>query len=80
VDGTVIFYGYRKDKVSGKELIVAANMEGQTRQIHIPGLGLPVNSFENWEVALSTPTLKIKDIDQPLKLSITQGILYQRVP
>lgn len=78
VDGTVIFYGYRKDAISGKELILAANMEGQTRQIHIPKLGLPVRSFENWKVALSTPSLKVKNIDQPIKLSITQGILYQR--
>lgn len=79
VNGTVFFYGYRKDNLSGKELIVIANMEGQARQISIPQLGLPVNSYDNWEIALSTPSLKRKEITEPIKLSITQGILYQRL-
>jgi len=78
VDGTVIFFGYRKDSLSGKELVIAANMEGQPRQIHIPKSGLPVTNFDDWSVALSTPSLKLKKIDEPIKLSITQGILFQR--
>jgi len=78
VDGTVIFCGYRKDSSSGKELVIAANMEGQPRQIHIPKLGLPVTDYDGWSVALSTPSLKLKEIDEPIKLSITQGILFQR--
>ncbi len=80
VDGTVIFYGYRKDPESGKELIVAANMEGQARQVDLKSLNLPVNDWEGWEPVLVTPTLKPKPIGQPIKLSIMQGILYQRVP
>ncbi|PWN07775.1 glucosylglycerol hydrolase [Rhodohalobacter mucosus] len=78
VDGTVIFYGYRKDPATGKELILAANMEGQARLVDIPSLGLPVMDWNGWEIALKTPTLKSKKITDPIKLSITQGILFQR--
>jgi hypothetical protein len=78
VDGTVIFYGYRKDPDSGKELILAANMEGQAKLINIPSLGLPVENWDDWEIILKTPTLKPKNITESIKLSITQGILFQR--
>lgn len=78
VNGTVIFYGYRKDSRSGKELVVIANMEGNTKQVSVKDLGLPVTSFSNWTVALSTPSLKQKEIHQPIKLSISQGILFQK--
>jgi hypothetical protein len=78
VNGTVIFFGYRKDPVSGKELILAANMEGQPRQVDIGSLGLPVDDWVGWNIALKTPTLKSKNITDSIKLGIMQGVLYQR--
>lgn len=78
VDGSVIFYGYRKNPQTGKEVIFAANMEGQPKKILFEDLGLPISSTEDWQIQLCTPTLKHKIFDQPIKLSITQGILFER--
>ena len=78
VDGSVIFYGYRKNQQTGKEIVFAANMEGQPKQISFKNLDLPLQSFEGWHIKLCTPTLKRKGIDQPVKLAITQGILFER--
>ena len=80
VDGSVIFYGHRRDPKSGKELIFLANMEGQVRQIVLADLGLPVSVGSEWSVALSTPSLRAKQISQPIRLSISQGILFEKVP
>src|SRR5690625_6795134 len=33
VDGTVIYYGYRRSEEAQKEIIFLANMEGQPRQV-----------------------------------------------
>jgi hypothetical protein len=79
VDGTVLFYGYRRDPVSGKQVVVIANMEGQAKQISIKDLGLPIKDYTGWKVALSTPTLKPKEINEPLKVAITQGILFEKI-
>jgi len=78
VDGAIIFYGYRKDPVSGKELILIANMEGQTRQIHPLTLGLPVENPGEWKVALASPSVHVSEIEQPVRLSISQAVLYQK--
>lgn len=79
VDGTVIFYGYRQDPLSGKELIIVANMEGQPRQV-VPAdlIGL-LQSNKGWNVACSTPSITRKDIHKPVRLSISQGLLFERV-
>jgi hypothetical protein len=78
VNGTVIYYGYRKNKSAGKELIFLANMEGQPRQVIPTKLNLPVGDVEGWNVALSTPSVRAKRIDQPIRLSISQSILFER--
>lgn len=78
IDGAVIFYGYRRDTKSGKELVFAANMEGQPRQIHLTDLNLPIVASDDWSVVLSTPTLKVKPIHQPIRLSVSQAILFQK--
>lgn len=78
VDGTVIFYGYRKNPESGKKLIFIANMEGQPRQVNIQELNLPIGNPDDWRITLSTPTLKQKPIQKPIRLSIGQGILYEK--
>lgn len=80
VDGAVIFYGYRKDSRSGKELIFLSNMEGQPRKIDIQDLQLPVQNPEKWNVALSTPSVRARKINHPIKLSISQGILFEKKP
>lgn len=80
VDGSVLFYGYRKNQQTGKEVIFAANMEGQPKQISFRELGLPVSAPDEWHAKLCTPHLKEKSIDQPIKLSIMQGILFEREP
>ncbi len=79
VEGSVIFYGYRKDPQTGKEVVFAANMEGQPKQISFNDLGIPIGSPEDWQIKLCTPTLKNKSIDQSIKLSITQGILFEKI-
>ncbi len=77
VNGTVIFYGYRKDIESGKKLIFLANMEGQPRQVTPSKLDLPVGDPNDWKVAISTPSVRAKKIDQPIRLSISQSILFE---
>ena len=78
VNGTVIFYGYRKNPENGKELIFLANMEGQPRQVIPSKLDLPVGKPDDWEVAISTPSVRAKKIDQPIRLSISQSILFEK--
>lgn len=78
VDGAILFYGYRKDPDSGRELILIANMEGQTRQVHPLSLDLPVENPSDWSVALATPSVNTVKIEQPVRLSISQAVLYQK--
>lgn len=78
VDGAVIFYGYRKEPAGSKELVFLANMEGFSRQVIPAQLGLPVNTSDDWKVVLATPTIKPKNIRQPIRLAISQGIIFQR--
>jgi len=85
VNGTVIYYGYRRDPESGKELLVAANMEGCARKVDLTKLNLPVDDWSGWKPVLVTPSLNPQSlnpqkVDQPIELSIMQGILYERTP
>lgn len=78
VQGAVIVYGYRRDSASGKEIILITNLEGQSRQVVPTQLELPVGNPDSWAVALSTPSVRARMIDQPIRLSISQGILFER--
>lgn len=78
VEGSVIYYGYRKDEVTGKEIIFLANMEGQPRQVTPSQFHFPVKNPELWKVAVSTPSVRARRIDQPLRLSISQGIIFEK--
>ncbi len=79
VNGTVIYYGYRRDTDSGKEIAFVANMEGQPRQIIPADLLKPkVVDFESWRIICSTPTITRKNINEPVRLSISQGLLFER--
>src|SRR5690625_6789411 len=75
VDETVIYYGYRKSEEAQKEIIFLANMEGQPRQVTPAQFDFPVNDLSEWEMVLSTPSVRVRKIDQPLRLSISQGVL-----
>lgn len=79
VNGAVIYYGYRKDPKSGKEIAFVANMEGQPRQV-VPAelLKSVVQAPESWQIACSTPTISRKNIYEPVRLSISQGLLFKR--
>ncbi|HLR91169.1 MAG TPA: glucosylglycerol hydrolase [Balneolaceae bacterium] len=79
VDGTVIYYGYRKSEEAQKEIIFLANMEGQPRQVTPAQFDFPVNDLSEWEMVLSTPSVRVRKIDQPLRLSISQGVLFEKV-
>jgi hypothetical protein len=78
VNGAIIFYGYRKDPESGKELAFLANMEGQPRKITATELLLPASEPNEWSVALSTPSVRGRKIDQPIRLSISQAVLFEK--
>lgn len=78
VDGTVIYYGFRRDPVSGREIAIVLNMEGQSRQVVATELDLPVTDPESWEVALSTPNITRKNINEPVRLSVSQGLLFTK--
>ncbi|CAN5184514.1 hypothetical protein BH23BAC3_BH23BAC3_08190 [soil metagenome] len=79
VNGTVIYYGYRRDPESGKEVAIVANMEGQPRQV-VPSdlLSVEAGDSESWGIACSTPTLTRKKINEPVRLSVSQGLLFER--
>ncbi|MEX2436374.1 MAG: glucosylglycerol hydrolase, partial [Balneolaceae bacterium] len=73
------YYGYRMDPVSKKELVLVSHMEGQSKQITPFQLDdLPLGSADGWNIALSTPSIHPKSIDQPIRLAITQGVLFER--
>ncbi|REL24755.1 hypothetical protein DYD21_16450 [Rhodohalobacter sp. SW132] len=78
VHGTVIYYGYRRDPESGKEIVFVANMEGQPRQIVPADLIPQVKNPNKWSVACSTPSITRKEISEPIRLSISQGLLFER--
>ena len=80
INGTVIYYGYRRDSKSGKELAFVANMEGQPRQVVPSQLISQISASAGWTVALSTPSITRKNIDEPVRLSISQGLLFERLP
>lgn len=79
VDGTVIYYGYRKSEEARKEIIFLANMEGQPRQVTPSQFEFPVLNPSEWRMVLSTPSVRIKRIDQPVRLSISQGVLFEKL-
>lgn len=79
VEGAVIYYGYRKNIQTGKEIIFLANMEGQSRQITLTNLDLPITNPEGWEAVLTTPSVRARKIDHPIRLSISQGILFEKI-
>jgi hypothetical protein len=78
VEGAVIYYGYRKNTEAGKEIVFIANMEGQSRQITPTSLDLPIENPDKWKVALATPSVRARKIDHPIRLSISQGILFEK--
>lgn len=78
VNGSVIYYGYRKNKPAKKEIIFMANMEGQPRQVLAMDFKLPVGDPSEWNAVLTTPSVRAKKIDQPIRLSISQGILFEK--
>lgn len=78
VEGAVIYYGHRKDIRTGKEIIFLANMEGQSRQVTPSRFDLPIENSDEWQVALATPSVRAKNINQPVRLSISQGILFEK--
>jgi hypothetical protein len=79
VNGSVIYFGYRKNTETGHQIFVVLNMEGQPKQIIPSELGLPVTEPEKWNVALSTPNISRKNIDEPVRLAVTQGLLFEKV-
>ena len=78
VNGSVIYYGYRRDPDSGREVAIVLNMEGQPKQIVASELGLPVTDLNSWKVAISTPNISRKNIDEPVRLSVSQGLLFTK--
>lgn len=78
-NGTVIYFGYRKDPDSEKEFVIVLNMEGQPKQVIPSNLGLPVADPEKWSVALSTPNITRKNINEPIRLSVSQGLLFEKM-
>lgn len=79
VDGAVIVYGHRVDIDTGKEIAIAANIEGQSKQITPIDLDLPFNDPSSWQVACATPSVSKKRIDQPIRLSISQGLIFEKI-
>lgn len=78
VNGTVIYYGYRREPASGKEIVLVANMEGLARQV-VPSELLKLESdYKTWKVACSTPSITRKNINEPIRLSTSQGLLFER--
>jgi hypothetical protein len=79
VNGSVIYFGYRKNTETGQEIVIVLNMEGQPKQVVPSELGLPVTEPEKWNVALSTPNISRKNINEPVRLAISQGLLFEKV-
>jgi hypothetical protein len=78
VNGSVIYYGHRRDPESKKEICILLNMEGQPKQVMLSKLGIDLGDTKEWSVALSTPNITRKNIDEPIRLSATQGLIYER--
>jgi len=79
INGTVIYFGYRQDPGSGKEIAFVANMEGQARQI-VPSDLLQLDiDLKKWKVACSTPSITRKNIHEPVRLSSSQGFLFEKM-
>ncbi len=78
VEGTVIYYGYRKNPASGQELVFIANMEGRPKQVTPSKLPLPITNTEGWRIACSTPSISHKNIDQPIRFSMSQGLIFAK--
>lgn len=79
VDGTVIYYGYRKNEEARKEIIFLANMEGQPRQVTPSHFDFPSLNPSEWKMVLSSSSVRVRKIDQPVRLSISQGILFEKL-
>ncbi|MFU8812924.1 MAG: glucosylglycerol hydrolase [Balneolaceae bacterium] len=80
VEGSVIYYGYRKDRESGKELVFMANMEGQPRKVVPAELPLPTGSAKGWKPVLYTPGVTTGSFSDTWNLKISRGVMFERIP
>lgn len=78
VDGTVVGYGYREHPGTGQPYAIVANLEGSGKKINLKELKLPTSNFTGWIEILSTPGLKTKDPDKPIKLNVSQGVMFTK--
>ncbi|MEX0662679.1 MAG: glucosylglycerol hydrolase [Balneolaceae bacterium] len=78
LDGSVIFFGYRKDPGSGKELVFIANMEGQPKQITPSKLPIPILNTDRWKVGCGTPSISHKKITDSIRFSISQALIFEK--
>ena len=77
-EGSIIFYGLRRDADSGEELLFVANMEGAPRELIPADLPIPNLAQSGWQIALVTPGVMGTAVDQPLILQDSEAILFRR--
>ncbi|NVB40048.1 hypothetical protein G6O69_19540 [Pseudenhygromyxa sp. WMMC2535] len=74
-DGTVLFRGWRKGP-DGEQVGFVANMEGAPVEV-VPAK-LLAGAGEGWSLALATPHTLCEDVNEPVVLRDSQGLLLTR--
>jgi hypothetical protein len=77
-DGTVLFYGLRRAPDDSEQVLFVANMEGAPRTLKPISVPIPGLPQDRWQLALSSPGLEARDVDQTTTLRDSQGVVFVR--
>lgn len=81
-DGSVLFYGLRREPGGADQVLFLSNMEGASCTVTPLNLPIPDLPQRGWALALATPGLhaaQAVSVDQPLLLRDSEGVVFTRV-
>jgi hypothetical protein len=55
-----------------------SELTGNEKKINLKELNLPTSNFTGWVDILSTPGMKIHAPDKPIKLNVSQGVIFTK--
>jgi hypothetical protein len=75
-NGSVLFFGLRQAPGGSEHVLFVANMEGAPATIVPTDLPVPDLPRTDWQIALTTPGLRVQRHDQPLTLHDSEGVVF----
>lgn len=79
VDGSVLFYGLRREPTGREAVLFVANMEGAPCSVVPAALDIPQCPTDGWQLALATPGVSASvKIDEAITVHDSDGLVFVR--